>query len=221
MKNCSCIFARQSNGVKAMLFEGKHQLPFFWLMLLNKEDIETYREKISKLSEKDTNTEEDTTMVLDKLKAISRAAVRRDYIKKHIITCLPLFDDWLFYLQISDFSDMNIYVDLNHIGANYKNINEFCDSILKAVICLDEDKEAWNEETIAATCGYESRNNNIKLFSDFSKTYRELNNKNIYGRFDNKLHLNKKMSFRKKIWIFAIILLIMIALTVGSLKFVI
>jgi len=220
MNNRSCIFARQSNGDQIMLFEGKYQLPFFWLMLFNKEDIESYREKIAKMSEKDANPK-DTTMVLDKLKAISRAAARRDYIKKHIITCLPLFDDWLYYLQIADFWEMNIYVDLYHIGSSYKNINDFCDSMLKAVVCFDEDIEAWNEETIVATCGYESRDNNKKLFSDFSKAYRELNNKNIYGRFDNKLHLNKKISYRKKIWIFAIVSLIMTALAVWALKFVV
>jgi len=217
MKNCSYIFARQSNGDQAKLFEGKHQLPFFWLMLLNNEDIETYRKKISN----DAANPEDATMVLDKLQAIMRAAARRDYVKQHMITCLQLFDDWLYYLQISDFSDMKIYIDLFHIGSNYKNINEFCDSMLKAVFCFDEDIEAWNEETIAATCGYESRNNNTKLFSDFSKAYRELNNKNIYGRFDNKLHLNKKRSFRKKSWLIAVILLIIIALAVGVLRFVI
>ena len=216
MKNCSCIFARQENDKEAVLFEGNHPLPFFWLMLLNKEDVETYREKMSKEDAK----QEETSMVLDKLKAISRAAARRDYVKKHVITCLPLFDDWLYYLQIADFSDMKIYVDLYHIGLSYNHINDFCDSMLKAIVCFDEDIEAWNEDTIAATCGYESRNHNQKTFSELSRAYRELNNKNIYGRFDKKLHLKKKMSFRKKTWLFVSILLIIIVLLIGIIWFV-
>ena len=218
MKNCSCIFARQSDGEDIMLFESKHTLPFFWLMLIDKEDVEIYRKKRSEMSAEDTK-EEDTSMVLDKLKAISRAATLRDYVKKHLITCLSLFDDWLYYLQISDFSDMKIYVDLYHIGSSYKNANNFCDSMLRAIICFDEDIEAWNEDTIAATCGYESRNKNKKTFSDLSKSYSELNNHHIYGRFDKKLHLNKKRPFIKKAWWFVVVLLILIALSVGIIWF--
>ena len=218
MKSCSCIFARQRNDEEAILFEGNHPLPFFWLMLFDKEDVEIYREKMAKILDEDAK-QEDISMVLDKLKALSRAAARRDYVKKHMITCLPLFDDWLFYLQTSDFSDMKIYVDLYHIGSSYHNINDFCDSMLKAIVCFDEDIEAWNEDTVAATCGYEGRSNSIKRFSDLSKAYRELNTKNIYGRFDKKLHLKKKMSFRKKTWLFSSILLIIIVLLVGVIWF--
>ena len=158
-----------------MLFEGRYTLPFFWLMLIDKEDVEIYRKKMIEMPETSAE-QQDTSMVLDKLKAIARAATRRDYVNKHLITCLPLFDDWLYYLQISDFSDMKIYVDLYHIGSSYNNMYDFCDSILKTVGCFDEDIEAWNEDTIAATCGYESRNNNKKPFSDLSKAYRELKN---------------------------------------------
>ena len=214
MKNFSCIFARQSNGEEAILFEGRHTLPFFWLMLIDKEDVERYREKMTCMSLENIK-HEDTSIVLDKLKALSRAASLRDYVKKHLITCLSLFDDWLYYLQTSDFADMKIYLDLYHTGSSYKNMNDFCDSILKAVICFEEDIEAWDEDTIVATCGYESRNNNKKLFSDFSKAYQELNKKNIYGGFDKKIHLNKKMSHRKKIWLVASSILILIALLAG------
>ena len=214
MKNFSCLFARQSNGEEAILFESRHTLPFFWLMLIDKADVERYRKKMAGMSIDDIK-QKDTSIVLDKLKAISRAASLRDYVKKHLITCLSLFDDWLYYLQTADFSDMKIYLDLYNTGSSYINMNDFCDSILKAISCFEEDKEAWDEDTIAATCGYESRNNNKKLFSDLSKAYQELNKKNIYGGFDKKIHLNKKMSHRKKIWLVASCILILIALLAG------
>jgi hypothetical protein len=168
MKGFSCIVARQRDDDEAILFESNHPLPFFWLMLFDKADVEVYREKMAKMSEEDAK-QEDTSMVLEKLQALSRAAARRDYVKKHLVTCLPLFDDWLYYLQISDFADMKIYVDLYQIGLSYNNVNDFCDSMLRAIICFDEDIEAWNEDTIAATCGYEGRNNNKKPFSNMSK----------------------------------------------------
>jgi len=219
MKNCPCIFARQRSGEDAILFEGNHLLPFFWLMLFDKEDIESYREEMAKTSDTDTE-QEDNCMVLDKLNALLKVASRRDYVKKHMITCLQLFDDWLYYLQISDFSDMKIYVDLYHMESSYKNTNDFCDSLLKAIICLDKDIEAWNEDTIAATCGYESSNNNIKPFSNLSKAYRELNKKSIYGHFDKKIYLNKKNSFWKKRWLLAAILLITATLFLGIVWYV-
>ena len=219
MKNFSCIFARQSNGEEAILFEGRHTLPFFWLMLIDKENVERYREKMASMSLEDIEQEE-TSIVLDKLKALSRAASLRDYVKKHLITCLPLFDDWLYYLQTSDFADMKIYLDLYHSGSSYNNMNDFCDSILKAIVCFEEDREAWDEETITATCGYESRNKYIKPFSNLSKAYQELNKKNIYGGFDKKIHLNKKMSHRKKTWFVVAILLIISTLLFGVIWYI-
>ena len=214
MNNCSCIFARQREDEKVVFFESKHTLPFFWLMLIDKEDIESYRDKMAQTLEVDTE-QKDNYIVLDKLNALLRAANRRDYVKKHLITCLSLFDDWLYYLQISDFSDMKIYIDLYPLRSSYNNVNEFCDSISKGVICLDKDIEAWDEDTIATTCGYEGQNNNKKPFSHLSEAYRELNKKNIYGHFDKKIYLDKKLSFRKKRWILAAILLIITALIIA------
>jgi len=214
MNHCPCIFAQQREHEDVILFEGNHTLPFFWLMLIDKEDVEICREKMMSMSTEDIN-HVDTSIVLDKLKALSHAASRRDYVKKHLTTCLSLFDDWLYYLQISDFSDMKIYVDIYPIRSSYNNVNAFIDSIMRAVICIDEDIEAWNEATIAATCGYENQNNNRKPFSALSHAYRELNKKSIYGHFDKKIHLSKKMTFRKKRWLFVVVLSIIIALTVG------
>ena len=215
MRSCSCIYARQSDGEELILFEGKHPLPFFWLMLLSEEDVEVYRSKMLQLSPQDVNP--NTSMSLDKLKAISRAANRRDYIKQYYhITCLPLFDDWLYFLQISDFSDMKIYVDLYETGTSYNDLNHFCDSMLKAIACFDENKEAWYEETVAGACGYEGNSNHKKSFGAMSKAYRKLK-KDSYKRFDKKLHLDKKMTAGKKKMLLAVILLLVILLIIAIL----
>ena len=212
MQNCACIFAKQREGDPLILFEANHPIPFFWLMLLDKDDVERFRLKMSQLSEQDA-ARQDTSIELDKLKAISRAADRRDYIKQFMLPCLPLFDDWLYFMQISNFADMKIYVDLYNTGLSYGNINQFCDSLLKAIVCFDQNIEAWHEVSIPATCGYEGRNEPKKRFSDYSHAYRELYQKDIYGRFDKKLHLNSKKSFFKKRWL-VVILLLLVALGV-------
>ena len=200
-----------------VFFEGYHPIPFFWLMLLDKEDVEIYRRKIIRLSKEEAE-KQDTCMSLDKLKAISRAGDRRDYVQRFTVTCLPLFDDWLYFLQIAVFSDMKIYMDLYHISSSYSDLNVFCDSLLKAIDCFDNRIEAWSEVSVPATCGYEGRNHNKKRFSDISKAYRELNQQDIYGRFDKKLHLHKNMPYKKKKW-FVVIFLLVLALMIAGILF--
>jgi len=211
MGGSSFILARQHNGDVVALFEGSNPLPFFWLMLLDKADIDTYKAKILKISGQDTSLI-DTSIAINKLDAISCAAKRRDYIKQYYKSCIPLFDDWIYYMQTADFSDMKIYVDLYQACLCYSSPEEFTDSLKRAIICFDEQKEAWCEETIAGTCGYEGKHRNKRRFSESSLAYQKLNQKNIYGGFEKKIHLGKKRSVKKKplIFVFLTLLLLLI-----------
>ncbi|MDR3261872.1 MAG: hypothetical protein LBT78_08570 [Tannerella sp.] len=213
--NCSYIFARQRDGEKAILFEGNNHIPFFWLMLWGPEDIDFFYEKKNRLPQ---NEAEPAGIGLDKLKALVRAADRREYVKRYYVTCLPLYDDWLYFMQISDFSDMKIYVDLDDLCSCYDSPEHFTDSLRRAIACFDENREAWYENTIADTCGYDGRNRNKKRFSDLSEAYREMNQKDIYGRFDKKLHLGKKLSGGKKTGL-TILALVFIALLLAGIAY--
>ncbi|MDR0348671.1 MAG: hypothetical protein LBH90_04150 [Tannerella sp.] len=197
MATNSFILAKQHDGVEAVLFEGSSSLPFFWLMLLDETDINLYREKISQLSGQEPHPF-NTYIALDKLKAIARATKRRDYVKLYYKNCIPLFDDWIYFMQISDFYDRKIYMDLYHASQCYPVPDDFISSLLKAVACFDELKEAWYEETIAGTCGYDGRHKNKRRFNEFSDAYQELNRKNIYDKFEKKVHLGKRNSVKKK-----------------------
>jgi hypothetical protein len=215
MGNCSCIYARQRNGEEAILFEENNHIPFFWLMLLGPEDIDFFYEKKSLLPQ---NGAEQAGIGLDKLKALVRAADRRDYVKRYYAACLPLYDAWLYFMQISDFSDMKIYVDLDDICSCYDSPEHFTDSLRRAIACFDENREAWYENTIADTCGHDGRNRNKKHFSDLSETYREMNQKEIYGQFDKKIHLGKKLSRGKKTGL-AVSVLVFIALLIAGITY--
>jgi len=193
----SFILARQHDGDVVALFEGSNPLPFFWLMLLDKVDIDSYKTKILQMSGQDTSLM-DTSIAIDKLKALSCAAGRRDYIKQYYKSCIPLFDDWLYYMQTSDFSDMKIYVDLYQASLCYASPEEFTDSLERAIVCFDKQKEAWYEETIAGTCGYEGKHKNRRHFNEFSNAYQKLNQKNIYGGFEKTIHLKKKKTVKRK-----------------------
>ena len=213
MANCSCVIAKLHDSEKAVLFEGNNPLPFFWLMLLGPEDIRIYQKQLTYIHQQKTD-QTDTAIAIDKLRALSRAAERRNYIKQYYKTCTDLFDDWIYFMQIADFSDMKIYVDLYPTSLSYPTPENFADSLLKAITCFDEQKEAWYEGTIAGTCGYEGRHKGKRRLSELSEAYNKLNQQNIYGSFQNKIHLGRKKTFKKKarLVLFCVILGIAIGL---------
>lgn len=217
MANCSCVIAKLHDGEAAILFEGNNPLPFFWLMLLGPEDIERYQKQLTDISQQKTD-QTDTAIAIDKLKAISRAAERRDYIKRYYKTCTDLFDDWIYFMQTADFSDMKVYVDLYPTSLSYPTPENFTDSLLKAITCFDEQKEAWYEGTIAGTCGYEGRHKGKRRLSESSEAYQKLNRQNIYGGFQNKIHLGRKKPFRKKVRL-AVLFCLLLGIIVGVLFF--
>ncbi|MDR1602428.1 MAG: hypothetical protein LBS42_08380 [Tannerella sp.] len=192
MRNGSCIFAKQRDGEEAVLFEGGHPIPFFWLLLLDSDDIRALHEKLKQIPRNANAGDVDASIGLDKLKALIRAADRRDYVKRHYPVCLLLYDDWLYFMQISDFSDMKIYLDLYETSLNHHDLEHFTGSMQKAITCFDENREAWFDCTIAGTCGREGRNKNRRRFDNMSEAYRNLNRQDLYGHFENRKHLYKK-----------------------------
>jgi len=169
-------------------------VPFFWLMLLDADDIAALYEKLKRVHRND-NTEQldtDTCLGLDKLKALTRAANRRDYVKQHYTVCLSLYDDWLYFMQISDFSDMKIYLDLYETSRNHTSLEHFIDSLQKAIVCFDENKEAWYDLTIAGTCGREGRSKSKRCLSETSLAFQKINRKDRNGNFENVTRLHKK-----------------------------
>jgi hypothetical protein len=218
MGNFSCIYAKQSDGQEMILFEGNNPLPFFWLMLMSREDIELYREKLSAIP-KDKADKTDTGIGLDKIKAITRATHRRDYVKQFFTTYLSLFDDWIYYLQGCDFSDMKIYIDLYNARSYYSDLDSFIESLHKAIICFDEMEEAWYEDTVASICGYESQNKNKKRFIDRSKVFQALKQKDTYGRFDKSIHLRRQKSTGKRILRIVLAILVIALVVAGGMYF--
>ncbi|MDR3268669.1 MAG: hypothetical protein LBT83_06345 [Tannerella sp.] len=198
-----------------VLFEGNNHIPFFWLMLFGQEDVDFLHEKICRPVHNRTEYPASATLSLDKIKALIRTADRRSYVERYYASGLPLYDDWLYFMQISDFSDMRIYVDLYDISSCHESPERFVESLRKAIACFDENREVGHDNVIADMCGYEGRNKNKKRFSDFSDAYRMMNRKEIYGRFDKKLHLGKKKSRGRKTGLFLLLVAFVALLIAG------
>ncbi|MDR0757111.1 MAG: hypothetical protein LBF85_04615 [Tannerella sp.] len=192
MRNCSCIFAKQGDGEEAILFEGGHPIPFFWLLLLDSDDIRALHEKLKQAPRNGNDGDFDASIGLDKLKALVRAANRRDYVKQYYPTCLSLYDDWLYFMQISDFADMKIYLDLYEASLTHHDPEHFIDGMQKAITRFDGNREAWFDCTVAGTCGREGRNKNRRRFVNMSEAFRDINKKALHGSFENRKRLHKK-----------------------------
>ena len=91
------LYARQSDGEDVALFEGGNPLPFFWLMLLSREDVELYCIRMRRLVAAGTSPSR-ATLRLDKLRALMQATIRRPYLERHFASWLALFDDWIYFL---------------------------------------------------------------------------------------------------------------------------
>lgn len=184
------LYARQSDGEDVALFEGGNPLPFFWLMLLSRDDVELYCIRMRRLTAAGASPSR-ATLRLDKLQALMQATSRRPYLEQHFSPWLGLFDDWIYFLQISDFSDMKIHIDLYAVSTYYPDINTFEESLRRALNSFDRSIPAEYEETIAGTCGHEARNHNRRRFERFSQTYREKAQEDIYGASNRRIHLEK------------------------------
>ena len=184
------LYARQTDGEDVALFEGGNPLPFFWLMLLSRDDVELYCIRMRRLTAAGASPSR-ATLRLDKLQALMQATSRRPYLEQHFSPWLGLFDDWIYFLQISDFSDMKIHIDLYAVSTYYPDINTFEESLRRALNSFDRSIPAGYEETIAGTCGHEARNHNRRRFERFSQTYREKAQEDIYGASNRRIHLEK------------------------------
>ncbi|MDR2120374.1 MAG: hypothetical protein LBP64_05815 [Tannerella sp.] len=219
MRNCSCIFAKQSDGEESVLFESSRVIPFFWLLLMDSDDIRILGEKL-KQAALSAHSHPDTSVGLNKLKALIRAADRRNYVKQYYPVCLSLYDDWLYFMQISDFSDMKIYLDLYETSLNHRTPEHFIESMQKAVAGFDENREAWYEATIAGTCGREGRNNNKRRLENMSQAFRNMSRQDLYGHFENRNRLRKRrFSFKAKRVVPIIAALIVVALAAAYFYF--
>jgi len=214
----SYLYAKQKNGEKVILFESGNQLPFFWLLLMGKDDVFACQEKLS-LHANEQSGHADTAIALNKLQALSRAAGRRDYVKQNYTpSCLALYDDWMLFMQIADFSDMKIYIDISGASRFYSDINLFTESLLRAIDGFERPAEVWYEETITGTCGREGHSIIKCRFSNLSETYRIFNQQDIYGYSDKSMRSKQRRTIPKKLW-FILLIILLLALAIAGLVY--
>lgn len=167
MGNRTCLNIKTTEGIYRNLFEGNSSLAHFWLMLLDRADIENvrlaYRHAFSSY---DTFQQTDTSITVDQKSALANAAGRLTYIENVYPGQLDFYKEWLGYLQQQSVTEFDI--DLAEMAGFYSDTDEFLDEMIEI---LDEMEagESTFDELVSETSGWESMGENS--FLAYSKAY--------------------------------------------------
>ncbi|RPD43281.1 hypothetical protein [Chitinophaga barathri] len=170
MGNRSYLIINKPGKPQEILFEGNNSLAHFWLLLLEKQDIEnvrgTYREAYQP---GDEDAEIDTDIKIDKDRALENVGRRRYYIAQAYPELLSYFDEWVAYLGKQPTTDNILFIDLVQVAGFYKSPDEFLDSLLEFYGKVAQGQPAF-EKTLSDTSGWDGTGD--ESFATVSPGYR-------------------------------------------------
>nr|WP_295864288.1 hypothetical protein [uncultured Chitinophaga sp.] len=177
MGNRTYLTIRTTPEQQEVLFEGNNSLAYFWLLLLQRKDIEQVRPAFLTLyaagdteeTEEPEDTYVDTDIRIPLAEALSNAAGHRPYIEQVYPSLLPLYDDWRTYLASVPTYDQMLYIDLEEFSGFYANVNQFLEGLLDFYQHVSANK-AYFKPAISDTTGWEAIGR--KQFYTYSGHYR-------------------------------------------------
>lgn len=209
MGNRSYFYIKKSESESEILFEGNNTTACFWIMMLEKEDIDqlslnlTIQLRLNVNNDKSYSDDPvNTDIILDKNKAIETANKRLSYIKKCYPQLEQLYIDWINYLASRQTFDSCFYIDLYEISWFYKSPEHFAED-LYADLANFEFNEPTIEEHITFTCGWACEYGNEAPFSSYSEAYKVLSEKEWKPRKIQAHQLSNKKY--PKLYLFKII----------------
>ncbi|MBC9932922.1 hypothetical protein [Chitinophaga qingshengii] len=177
MGNRTYLTIRTAPAQREVLFEGNNSLACFWLLLLNRKDIEQVRPAFLSLyaagaDDADDVMEDtyvDTDIRIPLTEALNNAAAHRSYVERVYPALLPLYDDWRAYLATIPSHDKMLYIDLEEFSSFFSDANQFIDELLDFYNHVSQHK-AYFKPAISDTTGWEAVGR--KTFYDYSGSYR-------------------------------------------------
>ncbi|WP_212004843.1 hypothetical protein [Chitinophaga sp. HK235] len=173
MGNRTYLMIKTDPENQEVLFEGNNSLAYFWLLLLEKHDIERVKPAFQMLYETADESMDgepiDTDIRISRSKALQNGAAHRSYIGTVYPALLPLYDEWLAYLAAAPSHDDILYIDLEEFSGFYANVNQFLEELLSFYTHVKEGA-AYFEPVISSTTGWEAIGR--KQFYEFSAHYR-------------------------------------------------
>lgn len=152
------------------LFEANNSLPFFWIALL---DYHTLQNTIQVWKDYEifeaSHTEEvedylnnkSNNIIIDRQRFEENAARSRSFLQINFPTVIPLFDDFIQFIQLKFESDDKLEIDLIEITNFYDSFDEFWESIISEVKAIEENQAQsitflFTYDLIASGTGFES-----------------------------------------------------------------
>jgi hypothetical protein len=153
-----------------VLFEGNNSLAHFWMLLLQKEDVESVRSVYREIYQPENEDAEiDTDIRVGQAQAIENARGRRDYIARVYPDLLDYYDEWLAYLERQPSDDDTFFIDLIQLAGFYETPDEFLNRLAAFYDHVAQLRPAF-ERNIPETSGWDGTSG--QLFAASSSFYR-------------------------------------------------
>ncbi len=197
------------------IFEANNSLPFFWLSLIDRDTLKRKLEDWKKFEQYEgSHTEEETEkylehnsndIAIDKQTFVDNSKKSRIFFQKHFPNVIPLFDDFIHYIEAKLKTDDSLQMDMIQFSGFYNSLTDFYNAIDNELQAIEDDnpqrlKFPLEEDLIAHGTGFETTVN--QEFS-FLPSYQEA----IAKRATPKVKQSQK--FNKKSLIISIVLLLL------------
>ena len=155
MGNRSYLSINKPGRQQEILFEGNNSLAHFWLLLLEKEDVESVRNVYRKVYLPEHEDEEiDTDIRIGQARALENARNRRDYIAQAYPDLLDYYDEWIAYLKRQPTEDDTLFIDFIQLVGFYKSPDEFLDNLVKFYDDVAQLRPSF-EKALSETSGWD------------------------------------------------------------------
>lgn len=170
MGNRSYLSINKPGRRQEVLFEGNNSLAHFWLLLLEKEDLESVRNVYRKVYQPEHEDEEiDTDIRIGRSRALENGRRRREYIAEAYPDLLDYYDEWLAYLRKQPSEDDTLFIDLLQLTGFYDTPDTFLDKLAAFYTEVAQYQPSF-ESTLPETSGWDGTRD--KFFATSSTFYR-------------------------------------------------
>ncbi len=154
MGHRSYLYLEDKNRAKKQtkyLFESNNSLPFFWLLLIDRQML---NDKIvdwkDAVKYEKNHTEEETEEYLktsysgdfkiDKLTFEKNSQKNRKYLEKKYPTTLPLYDDFIAFISVKFNENNHLKMDITQQSAFYDSLDDFCTILQNELQIINKNK---------------------------------------------------------------------------------
>ncbi|WP_177764389.1 hypothetical protein [Flavobacterium sp. I3-2] len=213
MGNRSYLFLTEQKE-SICLFEANNSLPFFWISLLDLDilnqtflkwnKIETHEEEIFK-KDADDAAYNSILCVIDKQNFDKNSERTKSFLEKHFPEIIPLYEDFVFYLNSKYQENKKIEIDFTEYVNFYDSISELKEELQNEIKAIENDNPNAiqfldKNDLIATGSGYENYNNSeFREFPNYNKL--------LIRKSTSKVVAPKKINFIKVLGTLAILIL--------------